>query len=402
VSFIESVRFALGAILLNKLRASLTMLGVTIGVGAVVAMMGIATGKAEDDLARIRALGSNLLVVFPMSRRGAASLGIGAGASLKLSDADEIRKTCPSIKEVSAEVRSSAQAKAGNRNLRTSLLGCEANYAEVHNMQLVEGRMFLPPEVRAGAKVCILGDTVASELFGEDFVVGKLIRLNTHSFEVIGRFAPKGGQGFRNPDDVVYMPITTLMHRMLGQDHINSLTTEVRDESLVPSAKIEVERALMRKRPNVSDELEFRVFDQTQLTQTSEEQSRANAMLLGGIAVVSLIVGGIGIMNIMLVSVTERTREIGLRKAVGATSSSVLSQFLLEAVLICVAGGVLGIAAGVVGAKMIAGAEGPPPIVTPMSVVMAFAFSIAVGVFFGLYPAMRASRLTPIEALRHE
>lgn len=389
----------------NKMRAGLTMLGIIIGVGSVIAMIAIGRGASADIEERIRALGTNLLIVWPgQARRGRLWGGVGSVDSLKLEDGDAIRRKCQGVVQVAPHVTGGTQVKWRNQNTNTSIIGTTPSYTTVNNHPIEVGRIFTEREVRGARRVCVVGTTLVENLFGRNDPLGQRIRIKNIPFEVIGVLRTKGGAtSWRDPDDVIVVPISVAMRRLFGQDYVNRIyVVAQRSDSLWETAD-EITRLLRRRHrirsPNDDD---FNVRTQAEILETFGETSRTFTMLLASIAAVSLLVGGIGVMNIMLVSVTERTREIGIRKAVGARRRDILVQFLIESLALCIIGGVIGIALGTSGAAILSNVAGWRTIVAPQSIALAFLFSAAVGIGFGMYPAHKASRLHPIEALRYE
>ena len=405
----EAFRLAFQGLVANKLRAFLTMLGIIIGVSSVIIMVALGQGVAEATQATIRKLGTNVLTVMPNSQmRGGVSQGLGSQQTLKLEDVEVIKKLSPSIKAVVPEYRNSGTLKYRNENTRTTVFGASPEYFEVRNLPLAEGRFFTADEVKRKAKVCVIGDTVRETLFGSNQATGKTVKINGQSFKVVGCTAKRGGMMFRNPDDQVTIPITTATLRVFGVDYLGSLSIQATSEDKMAAAQEEVQAAIAKahKLPSAQD-ADVRVFSQADLSESAAQQSSFLTMLLAGIALVSLVVGGIGIMNIMLVSVTERTREIGIRKAIGAKRKDILYQFLIESVTLSLVGGLIGIGLGIGGSAWMArpadeGGMGFPMMVSATPIIVSFFFSAFVGVFFGIYPAMKASRLDPIEALRYE
>lgn len=400
----ESFTTALESLRANKMRTILTMLGVIIGVGSVISMIGIAQGARQQTLEQIQALGANVLTVMSgQSRRGGASMGFGSAQTLKVSDAEAILKNCPAVIRVSPEVSQSYQVKYGNSNTFTSINGTGHDHPVIRNLKIVEGRYFNDRETRSMARVAVLGYTAWESLFAGQPAMGKRIRINGQTYEVVGRAAYKGSTGFRNPDDAIYIPYTTAMRRLIGVNYIRSISVQARSADALNDAQTQVEETLIKEhRLPANGTLDFRIFNQAEFTETAEQTSSTFTFLLAGVALVSLIVGGIGIMNIMLVSVTERTREIGLRKAIGATPMNIMTQFLIEAVVMSVLGGLLGIALGYLAAGYISSQANWAVSIPPMAIAVAFGFAAFIGVFFGLYPAWRAAQLQPIEALRYE
>ncbi|NSW80640.1 MAG: ABC transporter permease [Chthonomonadetes bacterium] len=400
----ENFQIALRSLLANKMRSALTMLGIIIGVGAVIAMISVAQGAREQTMQRIQQLGTNVLVVFPgQQRTGAAFGGFGSMQILKPEDVDAIRRSCPSVRAASPEVRRNAQVKYKNRNTNTNITGVSPEYSEIRNYPVQQGRFITQREVDSMARVCVIGQTVYENLFNGSSALGKTIRIRGIGFKVVGVLAPKGAQGFGNPDDIIFVPYTTAMRRLFGMDFINSISVQAVSEERMNAAYQEIENLMRRRqRLNPGQENNFRIMNQAEFVQTAEDVSRTFTMLLAGIASVSLLVGGIGIMNIMLVSVTERTREIGIRKAVGAKRRDILLQFLIEAMTLSLVGGFIGIGAGLAASYILADTSGWQVHVTAQPILLAFGFSAAVGIFFGIYPAQKASALNPIEALRYE
>ncbi|HCC47488.1 MAG TPA: MacB family efflux pump subunit [Elusimicrobia bacterium] len=399
----ENLASSLSSIISNKTRSLLTMLGIIIGVGALIAMLAVGTGAQKAIQKQMSSLGTNLLAVMPgIFRQGGASMGAGAVTRLTMDDAKALAEI-ESISRSDANVSGGAQVAYGAKNLRTSVNGVGAVYASMRNSQPYYGRFFSDAEGRRLAKVALLGNTVVKELFGGENPVGKTIKINRKNFTVIGVLPLKGAQGPRDQDDVVVIPLQTAMKVVLGKNYVDSIWLEVADYSSMDQVQTDV-KALMRKRHNVpahkdDDVMLMNMAElQTMLTGTIKTFST----LLGMIAGISLIVGGIGIMNIMLVSVSERTKEIGLRKAIGATSRAVLLQFLIEAVIVSVVGGVIGILIGAGSSLLLSKISGWAVYISPFSVALAFGFSAGVGIVFGFWPAKKASLLSPIEALRYE
>ncbi len=399
-----SVMMALRGLTANKLRSFLTMLGVIIGVGAVIVAIAIGQGSRAAVAESIQKLGTNVLTVFPgQQRAGGVAQGSGSIVTMKLEDAAAILKDCPSVSRVSASVSRSAQVKFQNKNTNTSVQGSGEDYPVISNHPVVEGRFFTAQEVKSLKRVAVIGSNVAKDLFDRQSPVNKTISVKGTSFLVVGLLKEKGGMGFRNPDDAVYVPVTTAMRRLFGMENVQTITCQARTEGLMSKAQDEID-ALLRKRHKIptTGQADFRMFNQADLAATQNEQQDTFSALIGGMAIVSLLVGGIGIMNIMLVSVTERTREIGVRKAIGAKRRNILAQFLLEALFLSLVGGLLGVALGVGGATFVGSANNWTIVIEPQTVILAFSFSAMVGVFFGFYPALKASKLNPIEALRYE
>ncbi|MCL6431120.1 MAG: ABC transporter permease [Anaerolineae bacterium] len=410
----ESCKTALRSLRGNKVRSALTMLGIIIGVGAVVALMSIGQGVQASIVSQIQSMGTNLLFVSPGAARvGGVSQGAGSAASLTYEDALAIadKANCPSVALVAPEVSTFAQIVYRNKNVNARVSGVTAEYAAVRNLQVAEGQFISPSEVNGRSAVAVLGAGTAGQLFEGVSPIGQTIRVDSVTFRVIGVLASKGGTGLGSQDDVVLVPLTTAQTRLTrrmtrGEASVSMITVQVVDRRLVDQAIEEISN-LLRRRHRVLFEDDFTVSSQEEMLSVANQVTGVLTLFLGGIAAISLLVGGIGIMNIMLVSVTERTREIGIRKAVGARHRDILGQFLVEATLLSIVGGLVGIALGWAMSRVISalGARSGTPIatvVTPASVLLAVGFSIIVGLFFGVYPAVRAAALRPIDALRYE
>ncbi len=402
---LEHVRSALGAIRANKLRSALSMLGILIGVTAVIAMLAIGKGAQKSVETQLSSLGSNLVMLSPQSPRGqGGARGVsGSFSRLAMDDVAAIRRVHPGIARAAGEVQGSVQAVYGDKNVNTSLIGAEPEFADMRNSQAYYGRFFTRQEDEDMARVALVGTTVAGALFGEDDPVGRTINVNSVKFRVIGVLPRKGSGGFQDQDDRVVIPLKTAMKRVLGRQFLGSISIETTGPDQT-DAVIDAVRQLMRKRHRLPDykEDDFTLRNMAEIQAALTGTSKIFSLLLGIVAAISLIVGGIGIMNIMLVSVSERTREIGLRKAIGATRRAVLIQFLIEAVAMSTCGGLIGIALGVSIAFGMAAFAGWAAVVTPQSVLLAFVFSSGTGILFGFWPARKASLLSPIEALRYE
>lgn len=388
----------------NKLRAFLTMLGVIIGVGAVIIAIAIGQGSREAVAKSLQRLGTNVLSIRAGElRRGGVSLGAGTVNTLKPEDAEAILQHCPSVLRVSPSVQGNKQIKYQAKNDNVNVSGEGADYPLVSNFTMQQGRFFTQDDVTYQRRVVVLGSEIWQELFGNESATGKFVRIAGQRFEVLGVFQAKGGMGWRNPDDDVYIPYTTGMQRVFGTKDLGAITCQARSGDLMMTAQAEITE-LLRKRHKLlpSDDDDFRIFNQADLAEAQNAQQDTFSSLITYLAIVSLVVGGVGIMNIMLVSVTERTREIGVRKAIGAKRRDILTQFLLEALFLSLIGGLLGVAFGIGGAKLVGIANKWSIALSPTVILLAFSFSAVVGVFFGFYPAWKASRLSPIEALRYE
>jgi len=402
----EIVSVALGALRANKLRSALTMLGIIIGVGAVIAVVALGTGAQQAVKDRIAALGTTLLTVTPGQQRGQGVAIAGGQQRLYIADAKAIDERATSLVAVQPEMRSQQQVVYGNKNANTQIIGTTPNYLEVRKYTLRAGKMFTAADDEGRQRVAVLGATVISNMgiTTPEAMIGEIVRIRGTQFTVIGVLAPKGqANAFQDPDDEVLVPIQTARFRVNGADRLQSISALAESEEKIPDAMAEIQRVLRRQhkiRQGLPDD--FQIRNQADILTTTQETTQVMTYLLSGIAAVSLLVGGIGIMNIMLVSVTERTREIGIRKALGATRFNILLQFLIEAVVLCCLGGVLGIGLGAAGAVLMSKTAGWSTQVSTAAIVMAFAFSAFVGVAFGVWPARRAAVLDPIIALRYE
>ena len=397
------VRQAVRSLRAHKTRAFLSMLGVLIGVGAVIAMTAV-TGGARDALrTQLMSMGSNLLMVFPGTRQVyGVALEHGTVTRLKLEDVQALAEL-PSVKSVSANVRGRGQIVWGGRNRNTQVLGVEPAYVNIRASQPVFGRFFTEEEYASRALVALVGPTVLLELFEGVNPVGESIRINRIPFTIVGVLPSKGGQQWGDMDDIIVIPLSTAMYRLMGKQYVDYVDVEVRSEAMMEQAKLEIpEQVARRYRTAGNTEDLVRIRDMTEIQSAISKTSQTMEILLGIIAGISLLVGGIGIMNIMLVSVRERTREIGLRKAVGASGRDILLQFLVEAVTLTVSGGLLGFLLGVVAAVILSHTAEWPIRITAGSAILAMGFSVAVGLVFGIWPARQASRLDPIDALRYE
>ncbi len=399
------MRVAVRAIARNALRSSLTMLGIVIGVAAVVATLAIGQGARASVQAQIASLGSNVIMVMAGSvSRSGVWTGMGTGPGVTEADIAAVSREAGTVDQVSPQVRAGGQIIYANLNWSTATQGVNENWAEIRQWPLSAGQFFTQNDVRAATKVCVLGQTVVRQLFGEDDPIGKVIRIRGVPVRVIGVFEAKGTSAMgQDQDDTVIMPYTTVMKRLQREPRIGSMIISVRRPQDIPQAVEEIS-GLLRQRHRIQpgQDDDFFIRTQQEIADAAAQSSKVMTTLLGSIGAVSLLVGGIGIMNIMLVSVTERTREIGIRLAVGARSRDILLQFLTEAAMISLVGGALGVALGGGVARIVAATAHWPTLVTPQSVILAFAFAAAIGVFFGYYPAMKAARQDPMNALRYE
>lgn len=403
----DSFDSAVRSISTNKLRSFLTMLGVVIGVGSVIAMIGIGEGTKKKSLAELEVMGSNRITVMPNWSRG-RGMGSNDASTLHTEDVDRLRKYVPAAKYITGVVSSrfsgQSTVKFGSNSKRTGVTGAESCVRFIENAtKMQSGQWWTDEDNELMERKAVLGYGVYDELFNGENAVGATVKIGNQNYEVTGVVDYKGGSGWNNPDDQVYIPLKTAQNRMLGsKDRLNYIELQSIDSTVMVELQRQVEDVLSQTRKNATGEDLFRVMNQADTLAAIQTQSQILSMLLAGIASVSLLVGGIGIMNIMLVSVTERTREIGLRKALGAQRGTILTQFLMESVLMCVLGGLLGVLLGSVAVKLVSIPLQVPGVVNVTAVAWAFGFSTVVGIVFGLYPAIRASNLLPIEALRYE
>ena len=407
-TFLAGLPIALRALRVNKMRSALTMLGVIIGVGAVVAMIGVGSGAKAQITAHIASIGSNLLIVRSGSTTsGGLRMGSGTVPTLTVDDSEAILNEVPSVKLVAPELTGTAQVVYGNQNWSTSITGTMPEMLEIRNWPIVSGRPFTQHDVNGATKVCLLGWTVMENLFGGVNPIGQIIRIKNMPFAVIGVLSYKGQSGPGHVhDDTIIVPLTTAQKRLVGIQFpgmVQGIAIQIRDLELLKEAEYQI-RALLRQRHRIppNEENDFTVRNLTEVMAVAEESADVMSLLLGAVASISLIVGGIGIMNIMLVSVTERTKEIGIRIAVGAKSRDILLQFLTESLVLSLIGGGLGIAIGIGGTYVLSNFTQWPTLISIKAILLSLLFASSVGVFFGFYPARKASLLNPIEALRFE
>jgi len=404
----STLKISLRALRVNKMRSALTMLGIIIGVGAVIAMLAVGTGASEKISEQISSIGSNLIIILPGSTTsGGLRMGMGSQPTLTRDDAEAIQKECSAVQEVAPVLNGAAQIVYSNQNWSTGVYGTTSSMLVIRDWPISSGRAFTDQDIRNATKVAILGQTVVENLFGGIDPVGQMIRIKKVPFMVIGVLDRKGQspQG-QDQDDTIYIPVTTAQKKIFGTSFpgmVRTIMVKARSTEDLAVAEKQINE-LLRQRHHLSarQDNDFTVRNLTQIMQVAEQSTKVMTLLLGAIASVSLLVGGIGIMNIMLVSVTERTREIGIRMAVGAKTWDIRLQFIIEALTLAMIGGITGIILGVGGSKLLSMFAGWSTVVSTLSVILAFGFSGLVGIFFGFYPAYKASLLNPIDALRYE
>ncbi len=401
----ESIKMAFEGMLSNKLRTFLTLLGIIIGVGAVIAMVSLGFGMKENVKQNISRLGSNLLIITSGGRTATgARLAAGEGVKLTYDDMQAIEKQVDGIANISASVSRSYQLVAGNQNWTSSVEGTTPSNFDIRSLEIDEGRRLSERDLISRGRVAVIGKTVADSLFPDGDSIGKIMRINKAPFQIIGVLKSKGQSGMgQDQDDIVYIPLTTAQNRMMGITNVQRITVQAENENVINDVQAETEQVL-RTRHKIKDGEpdDFSIGNMAQIMETMMETANNITILLGCIAAISLLVGGIGIMNIMLVSVTERTREIGIRKALGATYNNILQQFLVEAMVIGVFGGTLGVMLGVGASFVISKLAGWNTVISVWAIVIAVVFSVGIGLFFGIYPARKAALLDPIDALRYE
>ena len=396
------LRLSFKSLLANRMRTVLAMLGIVIGVASVIAMLAVGTGAQKNIMGRLSAMGTNVLILRSGST-GQRGVNTGTNENLKIQDAMAILEKGTGIASVSPVVQGSVQAKYLNKNSRLTVTGCAITYFKIRNFEIEKGRGFTDQETDAVSRVTVLGPTAAENLFGKEDAIGQQVKLNGINFRVIGITKAKGDQGWFSPDEVAFVPFTTAMKQIMGVTYLREINIEVSDEK--QSAKVvEDVTKLMRQRHRLqaAQPDDFNIRNQSEIVETASQFATAIKFLLGSIASISLLVGGIGIMNIMLVTVTERTREIGIRKAIGAKNRDILLQFLIESIALSGLGGLVGILFGVAIVMLLSQIGTFPAILEPNAIIIAVTFSIATGIFFGFYPARRAAALNPIECLRYE
>ncbi|NWF99125.1 MAG: ABC transporter permease [Nitrospirae bacterium] len=408
VNISSTLKIAFRALKVNKMRSALTMLGIIIGVGAVIAMLAVGTGASKKIADQISSIGSNLIIILPGSTTaGGVRMGSGTQPTLTTFDSEAIQKECSAVLEAAPVLNGVAQVVYGNLNWSTGIIGTTPNMLSIRDWPISSGRAFTPQDVKSANKVCLLGQTVVDNLFGDNNPIGHIIRIKKVPFTIIGVLAPKGqSPNGQDQDDTIYVPVTTAQKKLFGTSFpgmVRIIMVKAKSTQELGLAEKQITELLrQRHRIGAKQDNDFSVRNLTQIMQTQEQSARIMSILLGAIASISLIVGGIGIMNIMLVSVTERTREIGIRMAIGAKTWDIRLQFIIEAMILSLVGGAAGTIMGLISSEILAKATGWSIVISPISILVAFGFSGIVGIFFGFYPAYKASLLDPIEALRYE
>lgn len=407
MEYLEILSEAISTLTVNKLRTGLATLGIVIGIGSVIALISLGQATQQSVQTQIQSLGANLLTVNPGAQRNGAVRGAGGGnTTLTLEDANAIAISpqITTIKNVSPEFSRRTQVTTGKSNTNTQVIGVTPLYAEVHKTVVATGNFISERDVESMSKIAVIGPRVATDLFGENSTpVGQTIRISGQTFTVTGITQSKGGTGFLNQDDIIFVPLSTAQKQLFGVNYVSSIGLEAKSSDVMPQAQDEVGYFLLaRHKFNDPAQADFSIFSQQDILNTASATTGTFTSLLSGIAAISLLVGGIGIMNIMLVTVTERTREIGLRKALGAKKKVIIIQFLTESILLTFTGGVLGIIVGIAASYIIARATNFPFLISPTAIILAFVVSAGIGILFGWYPARKAANLQPIEALRYE
>ena len=402
------LKMSITSLKINKMRSMLTSLGIIIGVSAVIIMLAVGNGASKKIAAEMEAMGSNLLMIHSASAKsGGVRMGMGTKPTLTLKDAVAIDQKARGVLAVAPYSSETQQVTYGNQNWSTSIAGTSMSYFMIRNYDIDEGRGFLPEDTKNGTKVAIIGQTVSTELFGDVDPIGKTIRIGNIPFKVVGLLKSKGSSGMgQDQDDLVFIPITTAQRKVFGTDFpgtVNMITVKAQNDEVISLTQEDITE-ILRKRHHIGTKQDddFEIRNLAEMQESIKSTTKTMSLLLGAIAGVSLIVGGIGIMNIMLVSVTERTKEIGIRMAIGAKASDIRIQFLIESFILSMAGGLIGVFVGILGAYLIHHFAGMNIAITLSSVLLSLGFSAAIGIGFGYYPAYKASRLNPIEALRYE
>lgn len=405
MNYTNSVKIALSALRRNKFRAFLTMLGIIIGVASVIVMLAIGQGSKKSIQTQMSDMGTNLIFVMPGGeQKGGVRMGNSDAQNLKLTDLEFIGKNCPAISDISPEVRSSGQAVVGNQNWPTTIYGVNNKYFNIRKYGIESGRSFTDKEIQCYSKVCLVGKTIIENLFPDKDPIGQTIRFGNIPFLIIGVLSEKGENGMgQDQDDLIMSPYTTVQKRILAITYIQSIAASAVSEELNDEAITQITESLRASHKiKEGEEDDFQVRSQAEMVQMFSSISDVMTALLGAISGISLLVGGIGIMNIMYVSVTERTREIGLRLSVGGRGNDILMQFLIESILLSAFGGIIGITLGILATQVTASVMNWPVVISPFSVIMSFLVCSAIGIFFGWYPARKAASLNPIDALRYE
>ena len=399
---LDLFKMALRSLIANTMRTFLTALGMIIGVASVISMISIGEGARQQTLSTIEKFGTNIITIKP-GRKKNRHVSSDTVKTLMLSDAEAIEKNIPLITGVAAQVYRSAQLKYGSKNTNTTVRGTGEQYLKLSNFTIERGRYFSKEEVRSIRKVAVIGSTVLKNLFGDRNPIGKEIKVNGNNYLIIGSTKPKGALSWFDPDDQIFIPVTTAQKRLFGLHHIQSIDVQAKKMEELEAIKKDID-LLLRLRHGIheGEDSDFHVQNSSQWLNSWGDAAKTFTYLLGGIAGISLLVGGIGIMNIMLVSITERTKEIGIRMAIGAKKREIMEQFLIESVLISFIGGGLGILLGVIISQTVSKIGGWDTIVSTQSIILAFGFSVGIGIFFGFYPARKAANLNPIDALRYE
>lgn len=406
MNVLENIRLALRSLKSNKLRSALTMLGIIIGVGAVITMVAIGQGAKASVTNQIQGLGSNLLIITPgQSNVGGVKGGVGSLTNMTIDDVNAIKNEADAVQNVAPTANKQVQVVLGSQNTSTQLVGTTPAYSEVRNQPVSVGRYFTDQDLQNNAEVAVIGTSVVQNLTGNanSNLVGQTININQVPFEIIGILQSKGSSGMNNNDDQILVPLTSAQTRLIGSPAIRSIFVEAKSSDLMSTASSEIEQILRNQHKlsyNAQDD--FTITSQADILSTAASITQTLTLLLSGVAAISLLVGGIGIMNIMLVSVTERTREIGIRKAIGARRKTIMFQFLAEAVVLSILGGIIGILLGAGGSSALNHFAGMSTQISLSSVFLAFAFSAGIGIAFGVFPAQKAAKLRPIDALRYE